>query len=103
MKAGKGETSTRLDATASFFLVNRKTNALVWCDLFPIGYSVLKCWCYTKPVRSPHSNGIAYGIKKLTGYRRAIKRVGIEALTCELISQYDWTFPVVNGKRIGLR
>lgn len=28
-------------------------------------------------------------------------RVGIEALTRELISQHDWIFPVVNGKRIG--
>lgn len=27
--------------------------------------------------------------------------VGIEALTRSLISQYDWIFPVVNGKRIG--
>jgi len=28
-------------------------------------------------------------------------RVGIEVLTRELISQHDWIFPVVNGKRIG--
>lgn len=28
-------------------------------------------------------------------------RVGIEALTRELISHHDWIFPVVNGKRIG--
>ncbi len=27
--------------------------------------------------------------------------VGIETLTRELISQHDWIFPVVNGKRIG--
>ena len=27
--------------------------------------------------------------------------VGIGALTRELISQYDWIFPVVNGERIG--
>nr|WP_321270201.1 hypothetical protein [uncultured Tolumonas sp.] len=27
--------------------------------------------------------------------------VGIEALTRDLISQHDWIFPVVNGKRIG--
>ena len=28
-------------------------------------------------------------------------KVGIEALTRELISQHDWIFPVVNGERIG--
>ncbi len=28
-------------------------------------------------------------------------RVGIEALTRELISTHQWIFPVVNGKRIG--
>jgi hypothetical protein len=27
--------------------------------------------------------------------------VNIDALTRELISQYDWIFPVVNGERIG--
>ncbi len=39
---------------------------------------------------------ILFVITRSTVYRRAIVRVGIEALTRELISQHDWIFPVVN-------